>query len=78
MFRFDLESVNLKTDKGKLGLKSGLLMQFVNGKEWAFVIMIMSQFIGPFGGGIGGHYDNNFYNIRHLYTSNGCLDFFWK
>jgi len=54
MFRFDLETVNLKTDKGKLGLKSGILMQFVNGKEWAFLIMIMSQFIGPFGGGIGG------------------------
>ncbi|MFL2974399.1 MAG: hypothetical protein CND89_05785 [Marine Group II euryarchaeote MED-G38] len=54
MFRFDLESINLSTDNGKLGLKSGILMQFVNGKEWAFVIMIMSQFIDPFGGGIGG------------------------
>jgi threonine/homoserine/homoserine lactone efflux protein len=29
-------------------------MQFVNGKEWAFVIMMMSQFIEPMGGGLLG------------------------
>lgn len=29
-------------------------MQFVNGKEWAFIILIMSQFIEPLGGGIIG------------------------
>ncbi|MBU04334.1 MAG: hypothetical protein CMA58_05090 [Euryarchaeota archaeon] len=54
MFMFDLESINFNRDKGKLGLKSGIMMQFVNGKEWAFVIMIMSQFISPLGGGIIG------------------------
>ena len=39
---------------GVLGLKVGLGMQFVNGKEWAFVIIMMSQFIEPLGGGMTG------------------------
>ena len=29
-------------------------MQFVNGKEWAFVIILMTQFIEPLGGGLTG------------------------
>jgi len=29
-------------------------MQFVNGKEWAFVIIIMTQFIEPLGSGLVG------------------------
>ena len=29
-------------------------MQFVNGKEWAFVILIMSKYIEPLGGGVVG------------------------
>tara|TARA_Y100000768_G_scaffold340246_1_gene283982 strand:+ start:2219 stop:2833 length:615 start_codon:yes stop_codon:yes gene_type:complete len=54
MFNFDLELIDLSADKGKLGLKTGIMMQFFNGKEWAFVIMIMGQFIEPMGGGIVG------------------------
>jgi cysteine/O-acetylserine efflux protein len=38
----------------KLGFKTGLLMQFVNGKEWAMVFMVMSKFLDDFGGGISG------------------------
>lgn len=54
MFNFDLDLIDLSVEKGKLGLKTGIMMQFVNGKEWAFVIMIMSQFIEPMGGGLLG------------------------
>jgi threonine/homoserine/homoserine lactone efflux protein len=54
MFNFDLDLIDLSVEKGKLGLKTGIMMQFVNGKEWAFVIMMMSQFIEPMGGGLLG------------------------
>ena len=29
-------------------------MQYVNGKEWAFIIIMMTQFIEPLGGGMTG------------------------
>ena len=54
MFRFDPTSTGVSNSQRKLGLKTGIAMQFVNGKEWAFVILIMSQFITPLGGGITG------------------------
>ncbi len=37
-----------------LGFKTGLLMQFVNGKEWAFVFAIMWLALDGFGGGWSG------------------------
>ena len=54
MFRFDPTSIGVSNSQGKLGFKTGIAMQFANGKEWAFVILIMSQFITPLGGGITG------------------------
>ena len=55
MFRFDPVSVVISDHiEGVLGLKVGIGMQFVNGKEWAFVIIMMSQFIQPLGGGMTG------------------------
>ena len=55
MFRFDPASVVISDNiEGVLGLKVGIGMQFVNGKEWAFVIIMMSQFIQPLGGGMTG------------------------
>ncbi|MED5319901.1 MAG: hypothetical protein VX518_04905 [Candidatus Thermoplasmatota archaeon] len=55
MFRFDPASVVVSDHiEGMLGLKVGIGMQFVNGKEWAFVIIMMSQFIQPLGGGMTG------------------------
>ena len=55
MFRFDPASVKVENNiEGMLGLKVGIGMQFVNGKEWAFVIIMMSQFIEPLGGGMTG------------------------
>ena len=32
----------------KLGFKTGVLMQYVNGKEWVMVFMIMSKFLADF------------------------------
>lgn len=54
MFRFDSASIEVSNSQGKLGFKTGIAMQFANGKEWAFVILIMSQFITPLGGGSTG------------------------
>ena len=54
MFRIDISSISSSDTPVRLGLKSGIVMQFFNGKEWAFLIMIMSQFIEPFGGGLFG------------------------
>jgi threonine/homoserine/homoserine lactone efflux protein len=55
MMRFDHQAVKPEEHlDGLLGLKVGFGMQFVNGKEWAFVIIIMSQFIQPLGGGLTG------------------------
>ena len=54
MFNIDLKSIISSDSRGKLGIKTGIIMQFFNGKEWAFVILIMSQFIEPLGGGIIG------------------------
>ena len=54
LFKFDITSLNVSDSTGKLGLKTGIGMQFVNGKEWAFVILIMSKYIEPLGGGFVG------------------------
>ena len=55
MLRFDPASVQSGQNiEGVLGFKVGIGMQFVNGKEWAFVIIMMSQFIEPLGGGLTG------------------------
>ena len=54
LFKFDITSLNVSESTGKLGLKTGIAMQFVNGKEWAFLILIMSQYIEPLGGGVVG------------------------
>ena len=54
IFKLDFSSLNVSESTGKIGLKTGICMQFVNGKEWAFIILIMSQFIEPLGGGVVG------------------------
>ena len=37
-----------------LGVRTGFLMQWVNGKEWGFVSLYMTQFLDGFGGGFQG------------------------
>ena len=55
----------------KLGFKTGVLMQYVNGKEWAMVFMIMSKFLSDFGGGI-----NGILTIATITTSGGIAAMF--
>ena len=50
----DPSKIVIDENKAPLGLKTGILMQYVNGKEWAFIIIMMSQFMQPFGGGMIG------------------------
>jgi threonine/homoserine/homoserine lactone efflux protein len=38
----------------RLGFRTGVMMQFVNGKDWALVITIMRQALDGFGGGLTG------------------------
>ncbi|MAU73864.1 MAG: hypothetical protein CBC92_004260 [Euryarchaeota archaeon TMED132] len=52
----------------KLGFKTGVLMQYVNGKEWAMVFMLMSKFLNDFGGGVLG-----IIIISTITTSGGIL-----
>ena len=52
----------------KLGFKTGVLMQYVNGKEWVMVFMIMSKFLTDFGGGVLG-----IIIISTITTSGGIL-----
>ena len=54
MFRINPSKIQTETSQGKLGIKTGIAMQYVNGKEWAFIIVMMSQFIQPLGGGFVG------------------------
>jgi threonine/homoserine/homoserine lactone efflux protein len=54
MFRVNPSSINTEGVESMLGVKVGICMQFVNGKEWAFVIILMSNYIEPLGGGLQG------------------------
>ena len=54
MFRTNPNNFQSENIESALGVKAGILMQFVNGKEWAFVIILMTQFIEPLGGGLTG------------------------
>ena len=54
MFRIDPSKIEAETSEGKLGIKTGIAMQYVNGKEWAFIIIMMSQYMEPLGGGFVG------------------------
>ena len=54
MFRINLSKIEAETSEGKLGIKTGIAMQYVNGKEWAFIIIMMSQYMEPLGGGFVG------------------------
>jgi len=55
----------------KLGFKTGVLMQYVNGKEWAMVFMLMTKFLSDFGGGLIG-----ILTISTITTSGGVLAMF--
>ena len=52
----------------KIGFKTGVLMQYVNGKEWMLVFMIMPKLLTDFGGGILG-----IITISTITTSGGII-----
>ena len=52
IFRINPSTLGISENHQRIGFKTGVTMQFANGKEWAFIIIIMSQFITPFGGGL--------------------------
>jgi cysteine/O-acetylserine efflux protein len=55
MMRFDPTNITIENHiDGMLGMKVGIGMQYVNGKEWAFIIIMMTNFIQPLGGGMNG------------------------
>ena len=54
MFKTNPNKFKASEVEKALGFKAGVLMQFVNGKEWAFVVIIMTQFIEPLGSGLIG------------------------
>lgn len=54
-----------------LGFKTGLFMQYINGKEWALVFMLMSMFLDDFGGGMAG-----ILAIASITTSGGIAGMF--
>ena len=41
MFQIDPSSINASGVDGALGIKTGVAMQYANGKEWAFIIMYL-------------------------------------
>ncbi len=55
----------------KLGFKTGVLMQYVNGKEWAMVFMVMSKLLNDFGGGLRG-----IFTIATITTTGGIAAMF--
>ncbi|MBJ14038.1 MAG: hypothetical protein CMB70_01530 [Euryarchaeota archaeon] len=54
ILRLPIERLSVDQDIKRLDFRHGIALQFINGKEWAFVSVIMIQFLDGFGGGITG------------------------
>lgn len=54
ILRLPIERLSVDRDITKIDFRHGILMQFINGKEWAFVSVMMIEFLDGFGGGING------------------------
>ena len=54
ILRLPIERLSVDQDIKRLDFRHGIGLQFINGKEWAFIIIMMSQFMQPFGGGMIG------------------------
>ncbi|MGB2175556.1 MAG: LysE family translocator [Candidatus Poseidoniaceae archaeon] len=54
ILRLPVERLALDEDIRKIDFRHGILMQFINGKEWAFVSVMMIEFLDGFGGGFEG------------------------
>ena len=54
ILRLPIERLSVDQDIKRLDFRHGIALQFINGKEWAFVSVIMIQFLDGFGGGLTG------------------------
>ena len=54
ILRLPIERLSVDQDIKRLDFRHGIGLQFINGKEWAFVSVIMIQFLDGFGGGLTG------------------------
>lgn len=54
ILRLPIERLAVDQDVKRLDFRHGIALQFINGKEWAFVSVIMIQFLDGFGGGLTG------------------------
>ena len=54
ILRLPIERLSVDEDIKKIDFRHGIALQFVNGKEWAFVSVMMIQFLEGFGGGFTG------------------------
>ena len=49
-----IERLSVDENIQRIDYRHGILLQFVNGKEWVFVSVIMIEFLEGFGGGMSG------------------------
>ena len=54
ILRLPIERLSVDEDIQRIDYRHGILLQFVNGKEWVFVSVIMIEFLEGFGGGMSG------------------------
>ena len=54
ILRIPIERLSVEEDIKKIDFRHGIALQFINGKEWAFVSVMMIQFLEGFGGGFTG------------------------
>ena len=54
ILRLPIERLSLDENIQRIDYRHGILLQFVNGKEWVFVSVIMIEFLEGFGGGMSG------------------------
>ena len=54
ILRLPIERLSVDESIQRIDYRHGILLQFVNGKEWVFVSVIMIEFLEGFGGGISG------------------------
>lgn len=54
ILRLPIERLSVDQDIKRLDFRHGIALQFINGKEWAFVSVMMIQFLDGFGGGFTG------------------------
>ena len=54
ILRLPIERLSVDENIQRIDYRHGILLQFVNGKEWVFVSVIMIEYLEGFGGGMSG------------------------